>query len=195
MLIHGHHIMAVAASKTKGNTDFTLAFGLICHFCFPCVQKCPQLYTEHCKWPDILHLFLVEYAYIRIQCIWFTTSFPVCEPFTYGLNCMKTCKNCRYGKACNSITGVCSAGCKPGWSGENCDKGLYEYNSSSNRTVVERIIPIVECPRSVLLYRNSTPRITVYIALLLPRTIYYIVNYPWGKNCSIVEFPHQDGEK
>ena len=86
-------------------------------------------------WSDKSHcICLLLYTCIRIHWIWFTTSFSVCEPFTYGLNCMKRCKNCRYGKACNSITGVCSAGCKPGWSGENCDKGLYGYFSSKRTT-------------------------------------------------------------
>ena len=47
-------------------------------------------------------------------------------------------------------------------------------------TVVERIIPHSRMS-PISLCSNSTPRIIVYIAVPLPRTIYYIVNYPGGK--------------
>ena len=46
-----------------------------------------------------------------------------CAAFTFGFDCMGRCGHCRQDKKCNLMTGHCSSGCKPGWTGERCDRG------------------------------------------------------------------------
>lgn len=43
----------------------------------------------------------------------------------YGSGCLKNCsEHCLHADKCNKATGICDAGCKPGYKGELCDKGL-----------------------------------------------------------------------
>jgi hypothetical protein len=48
--------------------------------------------------------------------------FVACEAGKYGQDCQNTCGNCI--GTCDSQTGVCSLGCKPGWVGSKCIEGL-----------------------------------------------------------------------
>lgn len=51
--------------------------------------------------------------------------FLECSQGMYGSGCLKKCsKHCLYDDKCNRTTGTCDAGCKPGYKGALCDKGL-----------------------------------------------------------------------
>ena len=45
-----------------------------------------------------------------------------CGTGTYGIDCNNTCDHCR-DKRCDSVSGICQYGCKPGWQGNHCDQG------------------------------------------------------------------------
>lgn len=48
-----------------------------------------------------------------------------CSTGTYGPGCLDSCTgHCLNDKACNTTTGRCDAGCKPGYTGEKCDTGI-----------------------------------------------------------------------
>lgn len=46
-----------------------------------------------------------------------------CLENKYGLNCSKTCGNCRGSSQCHHINGSCLNGCDPGFQGEKCNMG------------------------------------------------------------------------
>jgi hypothetical protein len=43
-----------------------------------------------------------------------------CESGRHGASCGMTCGKCRDELPCNSSTGICENGCKPGWDGKYC---------------------------------------------------------------------------
>ena len=48
-----------------------------------------------------------------------------CQKNKYGLNCSKTCGNCRESSQCHHINGSCLNGCDPGFQGEKCNMGKF----------------------------------------------------------------------
>ena len=54
---------------------------------------------------------------MRFICTYF--SITACKAGTYGMNCLETCGNCRYGN-CDKVTGRCNHGCAAGYLGETC---------------------------------------------------------------------------
>lgn len=51
----------------------------------------------------------------------------VCEEYTYGPNCGKSCGHCRNDEACNVETGVCRNGCVAGWRGQMCNESCEAF--------------------------------------------------------------------
>lgn len=51
-----------------------------------------------------------------------------CPSWYNGKNCSNhQCSiNCKVTKDCDMFTGQCKGGCKPGWTGNNCDQGNYD---------------------------------------------------------------------
>ncbi|KAL3879302.1 hypothetical protein ACJMK2_031603 [Sinanodonta woodiana] len=64
-----------------------------------------------------------------------STTLTLCEVEVYGecLHgkysefCNLTCGQCSNGEPCNKDTGECLNGCKPGWTGKLCDKGVRNF--------------------------------------------------------------------
>lgn len=55
--------------------------------------------------------------------------FVVCVSGYYGKNCNNQCSiNCYMNRSCDRVTGECDGGCKPGWTGINCDWGKYNLS-------------------------------------------------------------------
>lgn len=46
-----------------------------------------------------------------------------CDAGLYGENCIKSCGYCNGSKECHHVTGHCSKGCEPGYTGITCKKG------------------------------------------------------------------------
>nr|XP_034322449.1 receptor-type tyrosine-protein phosphatase epsilon [Crassostrea gigas] len=57
-----------------------------------------------------------------------------CEHGTYGINCSKSCGNCRKPSQCHNVDGSCSRGCSAGYKGpfcaDQCDDGNYGIECS-----------------------------------------------------------------
>lgn len=52
----------------------------------------------------------------------------MCPRFTYGNGCFERCGNCANGATCDHVTGTCSQGCMPGYTGIKCDAGKRCWN-------------------------------------------------------------------
>ena len=49
----------------------------------------------------------------------------VCDDGTFGYDCKNNCSgNCMNDSPCNTQTGHCDRGCKPGYTTENCSEGF-----------------------------------------------------------------------
>lgn len=54
--------------------------------------------------------------------------FSECPIGTFGSDCLYNCSgHCLGDVTCNRTIGRCHTGCKPGYTGELCDKGLIAY--------------------------------------------------------------------
>lgn len=46
--------------------------------------------------------------------------YSVCPGGKYGHECTGECGFCQDGKPCDHVSGICTNGCKDGWSGDKC---------------------------------------------------------------------------
>lgn len=53
----------------------------------------------------------------------------------YGVNCSKSCGNCKNNQQCDHIDGTCMNGCENGYQGFKCDKGISQ--EKKNKTNVK----------------------------------------------------------
>lgn len=52
-------------------------------------------------------------------------TYLACSPGKYGPDCINSCDgHCLNNAACNITTGKCDAGCKPGYTGDKCNKSM-----------------------------------------------------------------------
>lgn len=59
----------------------------------------------------------------QIDIISMSTVSLGCPLGYYGKNCLNQCsKNCNFTRRCDSVTGQCDGGCKPGWVSITCDQ-------------------------------------------------------------------------
>lgn len=49
------------------------------------------------------------------------STFTVCSPYYYGIDCITPCGHCRGDDVCNNVTGYCPLGCKQHWVGSKCN--------------------------------------------------------------------------
>lgn len=53
-------------------------------------------------------------------------TFLACPDGYYGKKCENECsENCKVTKRCNTVTGHCEVGCKPGWTTKTCKQSMY----------------------------------------------------------------------
>ena len=78
--------------------------------------------------------FNVNYMYTLknvFQCVQYTVFkyfFVACEDGYFGDMCTQKCsENCNQAGICNKTTGVCLDGCQPGWMGDFCDSGIFQF--------------------------------------------------------------------
>lgn len=50
-----------------------------------------------------------------------------CSVGYFGQDCTEKCKSSC--KGCNHVTGLCDAGCQPGWIGDFCEQGKLSYTN------------------------------------------------------------------
>ena len=48
-----------------------------------------------------------------------------CQGKTYGQDCKDLCGQCKGGQPCDTVTGECTGGCEPGYTGQNCQHGMF----------------------------------------------------------------------
>lgn len=70
--------------------------------------------------------------YITMEQVLFYCNVPKiyiyidCNDGTFGYNCTNNCSShCLNDSSCNKQTGQCDRGCKPGYTFDNCSKGMY----------------------------------------------------------------------
>ena len=51
--------------------------------------------------------------------------FLECDPGTYGVNCSEACGHCFANDQCDTVDGICSAGCNAGFEGPLCKDREY----------------------------------------------------------------------
>ena len=57
-----------------------------------------------------------------------------CPSWSCGMNCLQRCDTfCSGNASCNHITGICNKGCKQGWNGPLCDKGIVSWDFFRSR--------------------------------------------------------------
>ena len=70
----------------------------------------------------------------------YMSFFKACKELTFGRNCELTCGHCFNGEICDHVTGTCSNGCAPGWTGPICDQSKRERERErENKAIGERV--------------------------------------------------------
>lgn len=72
----------------------------------------------------ILKYVISARVYIHMQALTCVISISECKLTTYGETCSMKCGQCKRKKHCHHITGICTRGCKKGFQGERCNKGI-----------------------------------------------------------------------
>lgn len=73
----------------------------------------------------LLVIGLVKKCKENIIWYWFIYC-TECPSGKYGPACLYNCnEHCLTNKDCNVTTGRCNVGCKPGYTGEMCDTGIW----------------------------------------------------------------------
>lgn len=81
----------------------------------PCVWMCVKIFTKNCKSFPV-------YRYVVFMLQRFIAE---CQLGSYGTDCRGVCSvNCFHASRCDKVTGQCYSGCKPGWTGNKCDKSM-----------------------------------------------------------------------
>lgn len=79
------------------------------------------------------------------------STFTVCSPYYYGIDCITPCGHCRGDDVCNNVTGHCPLGCKQHWVGSKCNGTtlifffLYMFSKFEKTTFLFRFQIIVHC--------------------------------------------------
>lgn len=76
------------------------------------------------------HTFICTYMLLNV----WRTKIAECQFGSYGKDCTGRCSvNCYITSRCNSVTGLCTDGCKAGWAGNTCDKRIFKNHFYQSR--------------------------------------------------------------
>lgn len=71
--------------------------------------------------------------------VYFFFLITVCQSGYYGKDCMGRCSvNCYDTSICDRFTGLCTEGCKHGWTGNMCDKRILKESFLSIQAVLKQ---------------------------------------------------------
>lgn len=70
-----------------------------------------------------IHVSLKTHPYICTYMLLNATKNTACQVGYYGKDCTGRCSiHCYYTSLCDRFTGLCTRGCKAGWTGNMCDR-------------------------------------------------------------------------
>ena len=101
-----------------------------CHYINgSCLNGCdPGFLGERCNLGIVFFacgkILVQQPSIITIRIIY--QCFVECSPGFYGVECLQECSSfCKRSRDCNHVTGFCKNGCKTGWQGSDCFKGIF----------------------------------------------------------------------
>lgn len=70
----------------------------------------------------------MTFFYFKILFLNYTHLYLECDVGQFGYNCNETCGHCFDPKQCSKKNGFCVTGCRAGFSGLLCKKGVCPFN-------------------------------------------------------------------
>ena len=109
---------------------FSVRIILFCHYFL--LTTCNKICMDRCMCYSFQILILVNFCLCFRKFTFFFVKFILaafnliffvaCKELTFGQNCELTCGHCFNGEICDHVTGTCSNGCAPAWTGPIYDK-------------------------------------------------------------------------